>query len=469
MSKQFAVSSLVYIFVLSGCVSGGSRFFDSAMNDRNRAPASLRIPKSYDAEHPVVDDLHNQTQADYLFLQADLKSQDGQSVEALELYKSILVYDPNSFVVKHKMAIEYYRRGQLRDAIYWAEKAKSQAPKQKDINMLLGGLYSTTKNFAKALTVYQDVLKNNPNDSDIHLYLSAIYAEQKNYKKAISHLNIPGKDQDSASRHLAYYYLARIYMDQGLKSNSVKVQSYLRKSLEIRPDFFDGVMLLGKVIEKTSTKKKAYDFYAEYQKKNGPQSKLAELLSQYYIEKSDYDKAYEQLEILEANYEDQPQVKLKMALILIDKKMYDVASKKLIEVLSANPESDKVRFYLAAVYEELKQFGKSFDQYMQIGKESPYYEESGVHAAFLSKQMGNLNRGISILKEAQSEKTTNPQIYILMAQIYEEQKQLDKALTAIDKANSVFPNKAQIYFYQGLLQEKNNQRDKMGKTEFSLS
>lgn len=464
MSKQLVVLALVCIFILSGCATDGSGFFDSAMNDRNRVPASLKIPKSYDGNNPTVDALHNQTEADYLFLQADLKAQEGQSAEAIELYKSILVYDPDSVTVKQKMAVEYYRRGQIRDSLYWAEKARAQAPKLKDLNMLLGGLYSTTKNYPKALSVYQDVLKNNPSDTDIHLYISAIYSEQKNYKKAISHLTVLGNDIDSGSRHLAHYYLARIYMDMGLNNNFNKVDQHLKKSLEIKPDFIDGILLLGKVLEKKSGKQKAYEFYAEYQKRKGPQIKLAELLSQYYIEKNDYDKAYDQLEILEASYEDQPQVKLKMALILIDKKMYDMASKKLIEVLSANPESDKVRFYLAAVYEELKQTSKAFEQYVQINKESSYYEESRVHAAFLAKQMGNVAEGLKILKDTQKGKVTNPQIYLLMAQIYEEQKDFDKALATVEKATSVFSEAPQVYFYLGLLQEKNNQRSKMVKS-----
>lgn len=464
MSKQLVVLTLMCFFALSGCVTDGTHFFDSAMNDHNRAPASLKVPKAYEGDYPTVDALHNQAEADYLFLQADLKSQEGQSAEALDLYKSILVYDPDSATVKQKIAVEYYRQGQIRDALYWAEKAKAQAPKQKDINMLLGGLYSATKNYPKALAIYQDILKNNPDDSDTHLYISAIYSEQKNYKKSIEHLTILSKDQDSNSRHLAHYYLARIYLDQGLKGQYSKVEYHLKKSLEIKPDFFDGVLLLGKLYEKTKDKKKAYEFYADYQKKKGPLPKLAELLSQYYIEKNNYDKAYEQLEILEANYEDQPQVKLKMALILIDKKMYDVASKKLIEVLTATPDSDKVRFYLSAVYEELKQFKKSYEQYMQIGKDSSYFEESRLHAAFLSKKMGNTTQGIDILKEVVKGKVTNPQVYLLMAQLYEEEKDLNKALVTMEKATDLFPDIPELYFYQGLLQEKNNDRTKMTKS-----
>src|SRR5207244_2381360 len=108
-------------------------------------------------------------------------------------------------------------------------------------------------------------------------------------------------------------------------------------------------------------------------------------LSQHYIEKGEYDKAYEQLEVLDASADDQIQVKLKMALILIDKKVFDLAVEKLQEILTLAPESDKVRFYLSAVYEEKRQFQMAFDQYMLIGKDSTYFEESRTHAAYLSK------------------------------------------------------------------------------------
>ncbi len=468
MTTQPQLVLTILLFALFGCASTESRFFDSAMNDRNRAPASLQLPTSYDQAIPVIDSLNNQAEADFLFLRADIESLQGNSVESIENLKSALVYDPQSATLMQRLSIEYFRRSQVRDSLYWAERAKVVSADRRDLNMLLGGLYSSTKNYDKAVSVYEGILKQNPEDYEVMLYLGAIFSEQKNYKKAALQFQKVAGEKESTSRHLAHYYLARIYIEQNEKLNAKKAQLELRKSIQLRPEFFEAISLLAQLIQKESGAAASNNFYITHQAKHGPQAKLAEILSQYYIEKSQYDKAYEQLEILDSQSEDQVQIKLKMALILIDKKMYDLAIEKLDDILKIAPESDKVRFYLSAVFEEKKQFQQAFDQYMLISKSSSYFEESRVHAAYLSKILGDSNRGQKVLSEV--EKITNVQTYFLMAQFHEDKSEIEKAIQVAKKAQTAFPKNAQAHFYEGTLLDKlNKKREMLSSMELALA
>ncbi len=439
-----------------GCASENSRFFDSAMNDHNRAPASLRLPTNYDEAVPVIDAVNNQAEADYLFLKADLDSLQGNPVNSIENLKSALVYDPKNATLMQKLSVEYFRRTQVRDSLYWAERAKVIAGDRRDLNLLLAGLYSSTKSYEKAQQTYESLLKQDPKDYEVMLYLGAVFTEQKDYKKAASQFQKVATAKQSTSRHLARYYLARIFLDENEKLNNKKAQAELSKSLELKPDFFEAISLLGQLIQKDKGVEASFQFYIKQQTKHGPQAKLAEILSQHYIEKGQYDKAYEQLEILDAQADDQVQIKLKMALILIDKKMYDLAIQKLDDILKIAPESDKVRFYLSAVFEEKKQFQKAYDQYMQISKSSSYFEESRVHAAYLSKILGDADKGQKVLAEV--EKITNVQTYFLMAQFHEDKNELAQAVSVTKKAQKAFPKNAQAHFYEGTLMDKLNKK-----------
>jgi tetratricopeptide (TPR) repeat protein len=447
---------------LVGCATQGPRYFDSAMNDRNRAPASMQLPKTFDGETPVIDTAHNQAEADFLFIKADLDSLAGRTAESIENLKSALVYDPQSSVLMQKLSIEYYRKGQARDSLYWAEKANAISSR-RDLLLLLAGLHSSTKGYDKAVSIYEGLLKKDSTDHEVRLYLGAVYSEQKNYKKALEQFNFVATNKNP-STYLAHYYLARVYLEQSEKLNTTKVEAELRKSIAAKPEFFDAVSMLGQIIQKDKGQEKAIQFYADVQKQRGPFAKLAEVLSQYYIEKGDYDKAYEQLEVLDASADDQIQVKLKMALILIDKKAFDVAIEKLNEILLLAPESDKVRFYLSAVYEEKRMFQKAFDQYMLIGKESTYFEESRTHAAYLSKILGNSDRGLKIISEIAENKVTNIQTYLLKAQLFEEAKQFDKSIEVIQLAQKTFPKNAQAHFYEGTVYDKMNKKAHMIKS-----
>jgi len=462
MNKKISVIASLYFFGIVGCATQGSQYFDSAMNDRNRAPASMQLPKNFDGDVPVIDPTHNQAEADFLFLKADLDSQQGHSAESIESLKSALVYDPQSSALMQKLSIEYYRKGQMQDALYWAEKA-STLGSRRDLSLLLAGLYSSTKGYDKAVAIYDTILKKDPKDFEVRLYLGAVHSEQKNYKKAVQEFTAV-VNQKTASTYLAHYYLARIYAEQNEKTNALKIQDELKKCIAIKPDFFDAVSMLGQRIQKHQGQEKAVQFYANLQKTKGPFPKLAEVLSQYYIEKGEYDKAYDQLEILDASADDQIQVKLKMALILIDKKVYDQAVGKLEEILLLAPDSDKVRFYLSAVYEEKKQFNDALTQYLKISKDSTYFEESRTHAAYLSKLLGDANRGMKIIAEIPNNKVTNIQTYLLKAQLFEESKQYDKAVEVIQMAQKTFPKNAQAYFYEGTLFDKMNNKDAMLKS-----
>lgn len=446
--------------LIAGCATSGSQFFDSAMNDKNRAPASIGIPESFDQDVATIDPMHNQAQADFLFLKSEMESNSGRNSETIELLKTALIYDPQAVTVMQRLSVEYYKNAKMAEAISWAESAYELAPERRDVNLLVAGLYTTTKSYSKAEVIYKKLLKKDREDAEALLYLGAVYTEQKMYTKAIEVFKKLTLHPTYNSKHVAHYYIARIYSEQS-SNNLSKVKAQLQKAVALKPDFFDAVNMLGVLIEKSEGKKKAYSFYADYQQKQGPNLKLAEMLAQYYISANNLDKAYEQLEILDESGEDLIQVKLKMGLILIEKKVYDKAITKLEEILETTPESDKVRFYLSAVYEEKKDYKQALEHYMQIPKTSSYFEEARLHASFILKLMGKLDQALVVLKESVDKKVENPQSYFLLSQLWEDKKDLKNAMEVLNAAGKQFPKNSQVYYHMGTLQDRMNLKDEM--------
>ena len=458
----FAKSVITLTFV--GCASSSHHYFDSAINDKNRVPASMGIPNAFENENakdvPTIDQMHNQAEADFLYLKAEIESNLGHNAETIDLLKSALVYDNESPTLMQKLSVEYYKGGNLSDALYWAEKARAGAPDKREINLLTAGLYTSAKNYSKAEEIYRKLVKADKTDTEAILYLGAVLTEEKSYSKAIETFKILTKDKSYSSRYLAHYYLARVYSEQNAK-NSKQIKAELRQSLEQKPDFFEAITMLGQYILKEEGQNKAMAFYENYQQKYGPNLKLAEMLAQHYITKNEFDKAYEQLELLDEANDDMVQVKLKMALILIDKKIFDKAISKLQEILQVAPESDKVRFYLSAVYEEKREFDRALEQYMFIEKSSSYYEESRLHAAYISKILGNIDKGIQFLQDVVSNKAENQQTYIFLSQLHEDKKDLKSAEAVLKNALKKFAESAQVYYYLGMLQDKMSLKNDM--------
>jgi tetratricopeptide (TPR) repeat protein len=457
--KKIKLFSIFSVFAL-GCASTPNQYFDSAFNDKNRAPASLGVPTAIDTKDvEVVDSLHNQAKADYLFLKSEMESAAGHGVESIELLKTALIYDPSSATLMQKLSVEYYKGGNVEMSLHWAEKAYEVSGHRRDVALLLAGLNTTTKRYDASEEIYKKLVQADKTDMESLLYLGAVYTEKQNFTKAIESFKTICADKDYSSKHLAQYYLARVYAEQSPKKTD-RIKAELKKSMDLKPEFFEAVSMMGQYIQKEKGIAALIKFYEGVQKEH-VQPKIAEVLSQYYITTNQYDKAYQQLEILDDANDDSVQVKLKMALILIDKKMYDRAISKLEEILAIAPDSDKVRFYLSAVHEERHEYKDALMHYLKIEKDSSYYEEARLHAAYVSKVMGSAEQGIAYLKEIIPAKADNPQTFIFMAQLYEDQNDMKNSLATLKTAEEKFNSSAQVYYHLGMVQDKMNLKSDM--------
>lgn len=462
-NKNLILLTMLSLLMISGCASTPYPYYDSAMNDHNRAPSSIGIPIHENEKSSTNEIVSRQAQIDYLFIMAEMNSHEGQNVDAISKFEEAYELDQNSYVILYRLAMENYRAGKNKEALKWVELALLQKPRQKELNILAASLYSSERQYHKAESIYKKLIAQNKKDPDAYLYLAAIYSEQKRYTEAISYFNLLINFKDYEQKHLAYYYGARTKFEANRVKYFKEIKADLLKSLKHKPDYLEALQFYGQLIEKTEGKKKLFAFYAHHQKKHGPLIRLAEVLSQYFLEIADYDRAYEQLEILESSTQDPIQVKLKMALILIDKKMYDQALTRLEELAVLVPESDKVKFYLASLYQETKKNELAVKTYLQIQKTSKHYEDSIKNTALLYRELNQKNNALSVLKKLVSDKPDNIQNFIVYAQFLEDSQKYDDGIATLKQAADLFPNEAQLQYFIGTLYDKKNDKPTMLK------
>ena len=460
-SETQRLISILGFCLISGCATKPYPYFDSALNDHNRAPSSLALPADETMLITQADKVNQQAKLDYLFLTAEMSALEGQNADAISKLEEASELDPQSTVILYKLAMENYRAGKNEAATKWIDKALTLNPTQKDLNILAASLYSSSKQYKKSEVIYKKLIELDKEDPDAYLYLAAIYSEQKKYKEALHYFTKLTKFPDYEQKHLAYYYIARTKFEADRVKYFSEIKSDLRLSLKEKPEYLEALQFLGQLIEKTEGKKKVFAFYAEHQKKNGPIARLAEVLSQYYLEIGDYDRAYGQLEIIESSTQDPVQVKLKMVLILIDKKMYVKALVRLEELNELVPESDKVKFYLASLYQETKRNDQAIKTYLEIEAASKYYEDAVKNAASLNKEAGQQGKALDLLKQLVKDKSSNVMNFVAYAQLLEEAKQYDTALSVLNLAHAKFPQEPQIEYLIGTMYDKKNDKKAM--------
>lgn len=461
-SKQLVISG--FLVLLSACATlkdeGRSTYHDQAFNDHNRAPAQFGPPATV-TNGQTIDPFYMRTQADYNYALGEAFSNEGQHQKAIEAFKLTLVYDPESVQVRLRIAAEHIKLGQINPALEKTEEAVKKDPKNVEARLLLAGLYSSLKVYDKAIAQYENVLSQKPNNPEATLYLAAVYSELKQQEKSIKLFQTLLKNPNYASPHLLHYYIGRVRLEQKEPKYEKVAEAELKKALQLKPDFVDGLLTLGSYYIRNKKENEAIKLYEQFQKDRGPNVRVAEVLSQIYVEKEMFDEAYQQFEILESNAEDSLSVKLKMALILIEKKVYDQATKKLEEILTEAPDSDKVRFYLGAVYEETKKDEKAITQFKKIPYSSPFYSEAIIHSSYLMKGLGQLDGALDTIETGLKHKKDVPQMYAMYASLLDDKGDYKKAANILEKALEQFPEHAQLRFYYGTIQDRLGQKEKV--------
>ncbi len=456
---------LSFAILISSCAhkgssSDGAYYKESSYRDGNAAPKQF-TPPALLTESDKMDPFYIRTQADYHYSLGEAYSLEGQVQKAVESFQTVLVYDPESSSVRTRLAKEYLKLGQINKAIEQVKIVIEKNRDNKDARLLLAGLYTTIRSYPQAIEQYEFVLNKYPDYYEANIYLAAVYSETQQYEKAVKLFEKVLAIPDYANKHLIHYYIGRIREEENAEKNFKLAEQSYKKASELKPEFVDAVIALGSMYKNQKQDAKAMALYQSFQKSKGPNVKVAEILSQMYIEQQKFDEAFEQLEVLEAQTDDPLAIKVRMALILIEKKMFDRAIGKLEEILRMAPESDKIRFYLAAVYEEIKKDELAVNHYLKIQPSSPFYGESMVHAGYLLKNMGQLDKAVNVLAKAYENKKDYPQIYAMYASLLDEAKDYKKALEVLSVGLEKYPDNAQLHFYYGTIFDRTGDKEKV--------
>lgn len=445
-----------------GCSSLGLRggsYPDSALSNPNPAPASMAPPQFADGgASPLLDETYLNSQADFHFTMAETMSYAGQSERAIEGYKMTLVYDPRSVHVRLRLASEYVRMGMVTEAIEQAQVAMEIAPDNIEARMVLGGLYTGLKMYAPAREQFQEVTKIQPDHPEASIYLGALLAEEKKYDEAIQYFEKLAKNEEFGNTERAYYFIGRVRAEQGDEFTD-KARAAFEKALSVKPEFPEATIALANLCKRDGKTAAMEKLLSSYQDKFGPDRDMARYLSQSYLEREEFAKALEQLEILDSFERDNLNVKIQIALILIEQQKYVEAAQRLEDVLVQAPDSDKVRYYLGAVYEEISRGDMAVDHYQKIPPDSTYFADATIHIAHILKAKGDIRKAVNVMEKGVAAQPEAPQMYAFWATLLDDLKDYRKAYSMLNDAVERFPSSTQLRFFLGTIQDRLGHRD----------
>ena len=366
--------------------------------------------------------------------------------------------DPESTIVRLRLAAEYLKLGQLNEAIEYTEDAVEKNKSSEEGRLFLGGLYTSLRMYDKAIDQYEKLLEFYPNQLEGYIHMGALFAEQKNYKKAEEVFLKLLKHPNNEKLHIPYYYLGGIYMEQG-EDFLLKAEKTFLKSLRSKSNYENSMLALVKLYESKGEQKKAVELASSFQEKFGPKKHTARYLSVIYLRNGNHKKALAQLRHLDSFEKDNLDTKMKLSLIFIELKYLKQAAHKLEEILVIAPQSDKIHFYLAVVYEELDKPLQSIENFTKVPSSSSYYRDSIIHVVNIYKKENKLDNAIKAVRGALDLRKDVVQFYLVYASLLSEKKNYKMAISTLLESVKTFPQNTQVKFLLGTLFDRVGQLD----------
>lgn len=441
-------ASTALLLALSACAS-------SPLKKKNEM-RSFMAPT--DASAPLNIRAH----ADYLFIKAEVLSREGEIEKAAELFENVIALDPSSAVVHVRLSAEYLKLNKSKEAIFHAEKALEKDPKNIDAHFALGGLYTSEKSYDKAISHYDSILALQPANSDAALYLGSLYAIVKDFKKAEQYYNSQLRNPEYSTPHLVHFYIGLMHMDQEGPKFLLAAEHAFKTSLELKPGYDDAVISLAKLYLLKKDLSKALEVCLEFQKQEGFNTKVADLITQAYIENGELDKAYDQLNYIAGYSSSSIEIEMKMALLLIEQKRFNLAASKLNALLAKFPKADSARYYLAGVYEESGDHDNAVSNYLLVPESSKHFSEAIVHAAYLLKGQGKINQALAVTAKGLKAKADS-QIFIMRASLLNAKSDYLGAARLLEEGLRKHSENVEMLFQHAIM------LDRLGKKEAMMA
>ena len=175
---------------------------------------------------------------------------------AINLYKEILVADPNNSTIHYNLGLAYNEKQHLNEAISCYKKVIKIDPNYLSAHFNLGLIYKDLGDLEKEISCYEKTISINPNHSKAKNNLGLAFKKLGEYSKAKSFYEEAIKIDPNLVE--AHNNLGTIFSELGETNKAIK--SY-ENAIKINPDLEFTNNNLGKIYKEIGEQKKSVDFF----------------------------------------------------------------------------------------------------------------------------------------------------------------------------------------------------------------
>jgi len=241
--------------------------------------------------------------------------------------------------------------------------------------------------------------------------------------------------------------------------NAEVALSETRAALELRSDWELAALFQAQVLQRRSGAEALA--YLEGYLGQHPQAKDARLnYARLLVSEKKFPEARKQFEVLLADFPNNAEVTMAVALLAMQLNDYDAAEAQLKRALENNyKDPDAVRLYLGQVNEERKRFDEALKWYGSVGAGDQYINAQARYAGVLSKQgrLADARRHLQQVSPRNNQQSV--QLTQAEAQLLREAMAYQEAFDVLGRALDKLPDYPDLLYDHAMAAEKVNRLD----------
>jgi tetratricopeptide (TPR) repeat protein len=334
--------------------------------------------------------------------------------QSIESYKSALKLDPDSAVIRERLAEIYEKSQHIRDAVAEAHAALEVDPDNLDAHRLLARIYVRTlgdinagevqkENLSKAVEQFRAILKVQPNDSYSALWLARLYRLENEHDEAEKVLR--GVLKQEPDNGPALEQLSQLLIDEGRSEEAIELLTHAAGD-SASPDIYD-------------------------------------LLGDAYSQAKDYAKAEAAYRRAVAGDPDSADHVRGLAEALLSQDKYSEALEQYKKLSELEPRTAENHLRMAQLYRRLGKFDQAESSLLRAKQLAPGNLEVLYNEALLYQNQGRFSDALNVLNDAiagiksQSNGDVNPSalgtLYEQLGRVYQEQQDYPAAIQTFEQ------------------------------------
>ncbi|HQW17862.1 MAG: tetratricopeptide repeat protein [Bacteroidia bacterium] len=364
----------------------------------------------------------SKTKLMYFFVNANKEKILGNEGRAAELFAECLKIDPRNDASLYEMAQLYANRKKYAEALNFAKSASSINPKNEWYKQLLAEIYQRTNQWNEAALIYQNLTAEFPQRIDFYYQWAYALVNASKLNDALKAFDkiesIVGPDKEITLRKEQIY----------LKQNKVdKAAEVLENYISSNPESMDMYSLLYELYSANNMPDKALSVIDRMKAVNPNEPRIYLNLADYYRNKGDKEKSFENLQKAFTNRDLDTDIKVKIIssyipLLQRDSSMMLQCMELCKTLAETHPDESRAQ----AIYGDLLTMNKDYSQAVS------FYRKA------LDLDKDNLNVW---------------QQYVINLSELKDFHAMD---TASAEAIGLFPNESSLYLLNGIAKSQRN-------------